>query len=127
MGQNRNRAKVGQRKPEPSNQLLSDIHGIVLLLMSAKTSLQINNPGNGCVDGLTLCISRLQDRYLFDENDSSEQMADTNASLPAILRLLSYVREELCQKLNDRECAEELKFCIDHLTRAIGLPRDYIV
>jgi len=109
----------GVRVADPaigSGELLSHVSGILLLLISAKVSLETLAAGNGYIDSLAKCICGIERRYNLSERDLRDEIAK-ESSFDGTLRLLKYVVSEVRDRLNDQEMAAEIQLCVDHLTR----------
>lgn len=100
-----------------SGELLSDVSGILLLLISAKFSLETHVAGRSHVDSLEKCICGIQRQYNLSERDLREEIVRKATSFDATLRLLEYVAGEVRSRLNDREMAAELQRCVDRLAK----------
>jgi len=101
-----------------SDQLRADAHSVLVLLNSARISLQAHAVEHTCVETLMACISRLQDQYDFTDGDVGGGIVWREASVTAILRLLDYVKGEILDKLNDEQCVDDISTCIDYLLMA---------
>jgi len=105
----------------PDSGLLADVFGILLLLMSAKLSLETH--GVGCIDNLRRCIGGIQKRYDLQNCDFDDGTVCNKLRVDGIVRLLEYVQGEVRDQLNDEKSAYEIKICIDHLTNLQSIPR----
>jgi hypothetical protein len=103
--------------------LLADVFGILLLLMSAKLSLETHGVGVGCIDNLRRCIGGIQKRYDLQNCDFDDGTVCNKARVDGIVRLLEYVQGEVRDKLNDEKSAHEIKICVAHLTNLQLIPR----
>jgi hypothetical protein len=104
-----------------SDELISNLSGILLLLMSAKFSLKMHVAGRVCVDIVEKCISTIQQQYNLPECYLCETVEATEASLDGTFRLLEYLTGELRDRLNERQMAAELQVCVDRLAGARAL------
>lgn len=106
-----------------SGELLSDVSGILLLLMSAKLSLEAHVSSGNYVDNLGRLICGIQRQYDLSDRDLRAEIVWKESSFDGTLRLLEYVAGEVRDRLNDREMAAELQLCVDRLTKARALSR----
>lgn len=106
-----------------SDELLSDVSGILLLLMSAKFSLETHAAESTYIDSLRRCICGIQKQFNLTEHDLNEGIVWREASIDGTLRLLEYVQGEVRERLNDLQTAEELQLCIDRLASSRKLSR----
>jgi hypothetical protein len=107
--------RIEARTPD-SDGLLADVSGILLLLISAKLSLETHGVGVCCIDNLRRCIGGIQKRYNLQNCEFDDDTVWNEARVDGIVRLLEYVQGEVRDKLNDEKSAYEIKICIDHLT-----------
>jgi hypothetical protein len=107
-----------------SDELLSDVSGILLLLRSAKLSLQSYAVGDACIESLSKCIGRIQEQYKLTEVGLKDGIVWKEATIDGILRLLDYVEAEVREKLDDRKSADEVRLCIDRLTSSQRLSHE---
>lgn len=103
--------------------LLADLSGILLLLMSAKLSLETHGVRVGCIDNLRRCIGGIQQRYDLQNCEFDDGTVCDKVRVDGIVRLLEYVQREVRDKLSDEKSAHEIKICIDHLTNLQPIPR----
>ena len=106
-----------------SDGLLADVSGILLLLTSAKRSLETYDVSVGCIENLRRCIAGIQKRYDLQNCEFEDNTVWNRARFDGIVRLLEYVQGEVRDKLNDEKSAHEIKICIDHLINLQPIPR----
>jgi hypothetical protein len=94
----------------------SDVSGLLALLISAKLSLEKRSGANPCIGYLEACVTRLRRNYNLTDWGVDERAIQNKVSIDALLRLLEYVRAEVQDKLDEKQCVRELGFCIAHLT-----------
>jgi hypothetical protein len=107
----------------PDSVLRADLSGILLLLMSAKLSLESHGVGVGCIDNLRRCIGGIQQRHDLQNCEFDDGTVCDKIRVDGIVRLLEYVHAEVRDKLNDEKSTHEIKICIDHLTNLQPTPR----
>jgi hypothetical protein len=112
MGRHRN----GERSRTSLSDQQSDIRGILLLLMSVRTSLGRHQADKVCLRIMDECIAAFQTRYKLGEREMREAIVWEETSLEALVRLLEYLHGEVNERLRDRQCADRLKTCIDYMT-----------
>jgi hypothetical protein len=112
MGRHRN----GDRSRASLSDQHSDVRGILLLLMSVRTSLGRHKADNVCLRIMDDCIASFQARYKLGDREMREAIVWEETSLEALVRLLEYLHGEISDRLRDRQCAEQLKTCIDYMT-----------
>lgn len=95
-----------------TDELLSDVSGILLLLTSAVRSLQTEVAESTCVETLRGCIREIRERYQLAEADLNNGTQSGGASAESLIRLLEYVECEVRERLNDGKSARELRLCI---------------
>ena len=103
--------------PVSASERQEDVKGIFLLLMSARTSLPLHQADELCLSIMDDCISSFQARHKINERETREAIVWEETSLAALVRLLQYLQGEIRDRLRDRQCAEQLKLCIDYLTQ----------
>jgi hypothetical protein len=106
-----------------SDQLRAEAHGVLVLLNSARISLEAHAVEDSCVATLMTCITRLQDQYDVSDGEVGAGIVWRQASVNAILRLLDYVKGEILDKLNDEQCVDEISMCIDYLLMTNPTPQ----
>jgi hypothetical protein len=115
MGGNLNGDRLMKPTASASEELFSNVSGVLLLLISAKLSLQTHGADTPCIDILRKCIRTMQKQYSLSERDLNEAIVWKEASFNGILRLLEYVEGEVRDRLHDRPMADELQLCVDRL------------
>ena len=106
----------GMEARTPDSILLDDLSGILLLLMSAKLSLETHGVGVCCIDTLRRCIGGIQQRHDLQDCEFDDGTVCDKVRVDGIVRLLEYVQAEVRDKLSDEKSAHEIRICIDHLT-----------
>jgi hypothetical protein len=117
------RSRRIEARTADSDGLLADVSGILLLLTSAKRSLETYDVSVGCIEKLRRCIAGIQMRYDLQNCEFDDDTVWNRARVDGIVRLLEYVQGEVRDKLNDEKSAHEIKICIDHLTSLQPMPR----
>jgi hypothetical protein len=102
--------------------LLADVFGILLLLTSAKLSLETHGVGVGCIDNLRRCIGGIQKRHDLQNCGFDDVKVCDKVRVDGIVRLLEYVQGEVREKLNDEKSAHEIEICIGYLTNLQPTP-----
>ena len=114
----------GEKRPGSGLASRADVLGILQLLASAKASATLHCPDETCADLLDQCISYLEDRHGLSEPDDGDGLMWTEASLPALVRLLDYAQAEVADCLDDSFCVDHLRECIGHLMRLHRLSQE---
>jgi len=114
---------LGKGFETPDSGLRADLFGILLLLTSAKLSIQTHGVGVGCIDNLRRCIGGIRHRYDLENCEFDDATVGDKVRVDGIVRLLEYVQGEVRDKLSDENSAREIKVCIDHLTSLQVVPR----
>jgi queuine/archaeosine tRNA-ribosyltransferase len=110
------RLRNGDRSRASLSDQQSDVRGILLLLMSVRTSLERHKADNACLRIMDDCIAAFQTRYKIGEREMREAIVWEETSLEALVRLLEYLHGEVNDRLRDRQCAERLQTCIDYMS-----------
>jgi hypothetical protein len=61
------------------------------------------------------CVASFRMQHNLTDEDANEGILWEETSVGALLRLLEYVHREVSESLQDRRCAEQLEFCIEHV------------
>ncbi len=110
------RGDNSERSMSHSIDLESNAKGVFFLLLSARASLRRLCADDVCLGIIDDCISSFQQQYNLTDEETSEGIVWAETSVGALLRLLEYLHGEIGERLNNRRCAQQLQYCIDHLT-----------
>jgi hypothetical protein len=100
---------------------VSDASGVLLLLLSAKVSLQAHAADSACIDSLTRCIGGIRKQYNLADCDLH---GSHEADMDGILRLLEYVEGEVRETLRDSAAADEVRRCLALVANSRQVYRD---
>jgi hypothetical protein len=93
----------------------SNVQGVLFLLLSARASLQRHGAPDECLRTMEDCVSSFRLQHNLTDGEVNEGIQWKETSISALHGLLEYVHCEVCDNLQDRRCAEQLKLCIEHL------------
>jgi hypothetical protein len=97
-----------------SSELQSNAKGVLFLLLSARASLLRCGADAACLRTIEDCVVSFRMQHNLTDEDTNEGLWE-ETSVGALLRLLEYVHREVSESLQDRRCAEQLEFCIEHV------------
>jgi len=106
---------IDERLYVQSSELQSNAKGVLFLLLSARASLLRCGADAACLRTIEDCVVSFRMQHNLTDEDTNEGILWEETSVGALLRLLEYVHREVSESLQDRRCAEQLEFCIEHV------------
>lgn len=92
-----------------------DAIGILLLLHLAHRAVRKYFVDGSCESILSSCAGRMKTTYAVSEIDYDPDICYIEPSFGALLRILEYVRVEMCTTFGDKAVGEQLAACIAQL------------
>jgi hypothetical protein len=106
---------IDERLYVQPSELQSNAKGLFFLLLSARASLLRRGADAVCLRTMEDCVASFRMRHNLTYEDKNEGILWEETSIGALLRLLEYVHREVSESPQDRRCAEQLEFCIEHV------------
>jgi hypothetical protein len=98
--------------------------GILQLLHLADQAIRVYFIDSPCEGILSSCARQMRAVYALSESDYVSDACWKEPSFEALLRMIEYVRVEMCTTFSDKAAGERLAACITQLTTNRQSPRD---
>jgi len=100
-----------------------DAIGILLLLHLADKAMRTYFNDSNCEMILSSCASQIKSIYAVSESEYAANVSWKELSFGALLRILEYVRVEICTTFDNKAVGEQLAVCIAQLAASRQFPQ----